>query len=105
MREVRRSVERVNVPAILGRAFLSASFFRHYAVGGELCAQTLDYEALRGAIGLGYEVELAFQLPSRPAMRVLTQECSGFTANFDSCLDERSQAIRSPRGISRRVCR
>ena len=41
---------------------MAAAFLRHDAMRGEVRAQTLDYQALGGAVGFGYEVEIAFQL-------------------------------------------
>src|SRR5579871_6502680 len=71
VREVRGSIQRVDVPTILGRAFLPAALLRHDRVSRKVPAQTLDDQPFAGAIGFRHQVISAFEIEMLRAARAV----------------------------------
>ena len=71
VREIRGAVQRIDVPAVFRRrARVPAALFGHDGVRGEMRVQPLDHQLLGGAVGLGHQIELAFQLEADVALEI-----------------------------------
>ncbi len=84
MGEVGGSIQGIDKPAILGGAFVPAALFRHDAVRGEMRAQALHHQFLRGPIGFRHQVELALKLKGDAAFKIVRQKRAGLARNLHS---------------------
>jgi hypothetical protein len=74
---------------------MTATLLRYDAMRGEVGAQPLDYQALGGAVGFGYQVEIAFQLEGDAAFKISSEQGAGFARDVGGCFKVGGQELRA----------
>jgi hypothetical protein len=77
---------------------MTTALFGHDAVRGEVGAQPFDDQLFAGAIGLGHQVEIAFELEGDPALKIIGQQGTRLARDFHRCLQ-----VRHALGLFREV--
>ena len=80
--EIGGAVQRVDIPAVLGRAFVPAAFFGHDGVRGEVRPQPLHHQFFRGAVGFRHQVELSLEFDGYAPFEVIRQKRAGLARDF-----------------------
>jgi len=80
--EVGGAVEGVDIPAEFAGIIAQAAFFAEDGVGGEVVAEALDDELFAGAVGLGDEIVIAFQVERNAAFEVVRQQGARFAGDL-----------------------
>ncbi len=75
---------------------LQPAFFADDAVGGEVGLQALDDQFFAGAVGLGDEVELAFEFVADAAFEIVSQQRAGFAGDVDCGFQYLSHVVSLP---------
>ena len=81
--EIGGAVERIDVPAKFGVAFVAGAFFGGDGVVGEIFGEPLDDGPLGALVGLGDQVGFAFVGNVWRAIELLTKDLPGFLGDFD----------------------
>ena len=87
--EIGGAVQGIDKPAVFRRAFVPAAFFGHDAVRGKVGAEAFDDQLFAGAVGLGHEVEIAFQLEGHAPFEIVGQQGARLARDLHGCFQVR----------------
>ena len=82
VREIRRAIQRIHVPAIFRCARLPAAFFGHDGVRGKVAAEPVHDQPLAGAVGLRHQIIGALEIEMPLAARVVLHGTRNQRARF-----------------------
>jgi hypothetical protein len=85
VREIRRAVERIDVPAELGVEIGAGSLFAVDAVRGKGGGEARDDELFAGAVGFGDEVNVALVLGADASMVEGAEKLAGLARDGLGC--------------------
>ena len=85
MREVRRAIQRVHVPAVFRRCVLAAALFRHHTVARKMLLQALHDQFLRSTVCFCNQVVVALHFKRHAPFKVITKQGSCFDGNIRRC--------------------
>ena len=83
VREVGGAVQRVHIPAIFGGALVAAALLRHDAVIRKAGFEPLHDQLLRSSVGLGHQIESAFQFEMYMTVEIVSKQRSGLMRDFN----------------------
>jgi len=84
VREVRRAVERIDIPSLAGIAAANAAFFTNDRAARELFSQSFDDQALGSAVGIRDEIGApSLMFAVERAMQVVQEQRARFARRFD----------------------
>jgi hypothetical protein len=83
VREIRGAIERIDMPAKLGGAFVAGSLLGGDGVVGEIFREPLDDRALGAFVGLGDQVGFSFVDDVRRSVELLAKDFTGVPGDFD----------------------
>ena len=82
VREIRRPVQRIDIPAIVAAAIGARAFFAEEIVSGPALANALHDQLFGRAISLGDQVDIALVFETDAAPKAVHEQRAGFARNL-----------------------